>query len=132
MIRRVGEDVADVVPHDELVRRKEEAEWRAIERRWGTDLREEHALLALRPGDTVQVADYTGEMRWFVTDVNGIMRTITARTLIFECLVERTFPFQMVSPCWGLTRADRNENALYWNRLKPKSGAAPSALPLAA
>ena len=115
-IRRVGAtDPVEVIAPDELARRKEEAEWKRYERAKGLDRRNEHARLALRLGDPVSVPTFTGDLWWFVRDVNGIARSIPAGTLIFEQPRERTFPFDLVEPVKLWHIRERNDAAL-WNR----------------
>lgn len=98
-IRRIGDsEPVEVLAPDELARRKEEEEWRRYERRHGLDVREEHARLALRLGAAITVPEYTGDLWWFVRDVNGPERTITAGTIIFGQVRERSFPFDLVEP----------------------------------
>lgn len=111
------DDPVEVVSHEELVRRKEEHEWQEYARRTGLDLRDEHARLALHDGDVITVPGYTRDLWWFVCDVDGIDRQITARTFVFEQPRERTFPFDLVEPrpLWHI--AERNEAASHHQRL---------------
>jgi hypothetical protein len=107
-----GVEPVEIVPADELARRKEEAEWQRYRRSHGLDQWEEHRKLALRRGATITAPDYTGELWWFVLDVNGLDRTITAVTEIFEQMRERTFPFDLVEPVtlydqWDIHEATR-------------------------
>lgn len=81
----------------------------------------EHELLALRRDDTVTVPEYTGEVWWFVLDVNGIAREITADTLIFDRPFERTFPFRMVVPR-ELETHEQAEGVVALRRLKQLRG----------
>lgn len=53
----------------------------------------------------ITVPNYTGELWWFVRDVNGIERTITAGTLIFDQPRERTFPVRAHRAADDLTAA---------------------------
>jgi hypothetical protein len=123
-LRRVGRsEPVEVVAPDELARRKEEAEWEHYRRSHGLDQWEEHARLALKRGETITVPDYTGELWWFVRDVNGVDRTVTAATVIFEQPRERTFPFDLVEPLVLSDLGDENEAARVFaaldNRLRP-------------
>src|SRR5450755_4256334 len=114
-IRRAGSDgQVEVVSHDELARRKEEAEWQRYRRSHGLDVELEHALLALQIGNVVTVASYTHQVWWFVRDVNGIDRIITACTFIFEQPRERAFPFDPVKPLRLWHTHERNEAARYY------------------
>jgi hypothetical protein len=122
-VRRIGSDApVEVVPPDELARRKEEAEWQRYRRAHGLDVEDEHARLALRLGDPVSVPRFTGDLWWFVRDVNGLDRTITAGTLIFDQPRERTFPFDLVElvPLWD--PADENEAAFWFDAVQRRLG----------
>ena len=112
----------EVVAPDELARRKEEAEWRLWQSRHGLDVRAEHARLALKVGDVLTVPDYTGELWWFVRDVNGIDRTITAATIIFEQVRERTFPFDLVELKRLWHRHEANEARAAYEATERKLG----------
>lgn len=71
-LRRVGSsEPVEVVAPDELARRKE-AEWERYRRSHGLDQWEKRARRALQRGETITVPNYTGELWWFVRDVNGI------------------------------------------------------------
>ncbi|HEY4277676.1 MAG TPA: hypothetical protein VGM91_05625 [Conexibacter sp.] len=107
----------EVVSPATLLRRKEEAEWQRISRARGYDLYAEHALLALAQGDIVTAARYTGDLWWFVRDVNGVERTITAATVMFDQAVERTFPFEMVES-YRLWPTQVNEKTAWIERLE--------------
>jgi hypothetical protein len=85
------------------------------------DLWAEQELLGLRRDDTITVPEYTGEIWWFVLDVNGIARAITADTLIFDRPVEHTFPFRMVIPR-ELEAHERAEGVVGLKRLKQLRG----------
>jgi hypothetical protein len=118
-IRRVGhDDPVEVVQPDELARRKEEAEWQRWRRTHGYDVWGEHRLLALQLGDTITVPRYSIDIWWFVRDVNGIDRTITAGTFIFDQVRERSFPFEMVEVLDLSESHDINEATWWWNRLR--------------
>lgn len=122
-LRRVDVDEpVEIVPPDELARRKEEAEWQRYRRSHGLDVREEHARLALRLGDPVEVPIYTHMIWWLVRDVNGPERTVTAGTLIFDRPRERTFPFDLVKPVrvWG--PYERNEAARWFAVVEHRLG----------
>ena len=94
-----GESI-EVVASDTLQRRKEEAEWQRYRQSHGLDMREEHAKLALGLGDPLTVPGYTRDIWWFVVDVNGIDKTVSAATLLFDQPRERTFPFELVELAW--------------------------------
>lgn len=57
----------------------------------------DQVLYALKPDSTVQVPQYVRDVWWFVEDVNSHDRTLTVDTLIFDCRLERKFPFELVS-----------------------------------
>jgi hypothetical protein len=87
-LRRIDSDEpGEVVPPDELERRQVRRQLEAYE---------EHRRLALRRGETIVASDYTRELWWYVRDVNGLNREITAATYIFEQPREHTFPFEAV------------------------------------
>jgi hypothetical protein len=85
------------------------------------DLWAEQELLGLRRNDTITVPEYTGEIWWFVLDVNGIARAITADTLIFDRPFEHTFPFRMVIPR-ELEAHERAEGVVALKRLRQLRG----------
>lgn len=121
-VRRIGSsEPVEVIAPDELARRKDEAEWQRFRQSHGLDLTNEHERLAVRFGDPITVASYTGELWWFVRDVDGVDRTITAGTLIFDQPRERTFPFELVEPLrvWGV---QRNEIAMWQARVQSRLG----------
>jgi len=129
-LRRIGSrEPVEVVAADELARRKEEAELQRYRRALGLDVREEHARLALRLGDTFTVPHYTRDLWWFTRDVNGVDRTVTGATFLFEQPRERTFPFDAVEPLRLWNAAEKNEAALWFdrvqNRLRPPRRQAP-------
>lgn len=57
-------------------------------------------------------------MWWFVQDVNGLERAITADTLIFDRPFERAFPFHMVEPRPLQNRDEENEATVALNLLR--------------
>jgi len=119
-VRRIGSsEPVEVIAPDELARRKDEAEWQRYRRAHGLDARDEHVRLALRLGDPITVPSYTRELWWFVRDVNGIDRTITAGTLIFEQPRERTFPFELVEPLM-IWRRQINEVAMWCSKVQAR------------
>src|SRR5688572_20684657 len=112
-LRRVGDaESVEVVPADELARRKDEAEWERYRRSHGLDQLAEHRRLALGFGATITVPAFTRDVWWFVRDVNGVERTITAATLLFDQPRERTFPFDLVEPVNLVTLGDLNDAAV--------------------
>lgn len=122
-VRRIGSgDPIEVLSGDEFARRKEEAEWQRHRRPHGLDIQDEHARLALQPGDVVIVSQYTGDVWWFVRDVDGIARVVTAGTFLFDQPRERTFPFELVEPfrLWHIH--EQNEAALCFARLQARLG----------
>jgi hypothetical protein len=122
-VRRIGSaEPVEVVAPDELARRKEEAEWERQRRSQGIDLRDEHARYALKLGEPFLTPSYTGDLWWFVRDVNGPDRTITGATLIFEQPIERTFPFEMVETfrIWHIE--DQNDAAIYVAKIASRLG----------
>jgi hypothetical protein len=89
-----GEDLADVL------------DYRNIQR-----------LLALRREDVIVMeSERAAGLWWFVHDVDGPNRTITARTLIFDQPREETFSFALVEPLPLFTAAEHNQAAVYRNR----------------
>lgn len=122
-IRHVGgTGPVEVVAPDELEARKLQAEWEQYASSRGLDDYDEHARLALRLGDPVAAPFLTGEMWWFVCDVNGPARTITVRTFIFDMPTERTFALEMVEPLRLRHIAEKNEAARVWVRLNASLG----------
>jgi hypothetical protein len=101
----------------ERARRRSQATWTGP----SVDLWAEQELLGLRRNDTITVPEYTGEIWWFVLDVNGIARVITADTLIFDRPFERTFPFRMVIPR-ELDISEQAEGIVALKRLKQLRG----------
>lgn len=81
----------------------------------------EQELLALRRDDTITVPEYTGDIWWFVLDVNGLSRAVTADTLIFDRPFEQTFPFRMVIPR-KLEVSELAEGVVALKRLKTLRG----------
>jgi len=101
----------------ERARRRTQSNWTGP----SVDLWAEQELLGLRRDDTITVPEYTGEIWWFVLDVNGIARAITADTFIFDRPVEHTFPFRMVIPR-ELEAHERAEGVVGLKRLKQLRG----------
>lgn len=120
-LRRFGSDEpGEVVTPDELERRQWQRELERIE---------EHRRLALRRGDTITVPDYTGELWWFVRDVNGLERDITAATLIFEQPRERTFSFEAVELLMLWHQWDYHEALRVFAKLERRLSSQPRADP---
>ena len=98
VIRHVGSnEPVEIVAPDELERRKDEAMGQRYSARHGLDMVDEHARLALAYGAVITVPAFHADLWWFVLDVNGPERTITAATLLFDQLKEATLPFDAVA-----------------------------------
>lgn len=122
-LRKIGrDDAVEVVAPGELERRKEEAQWEQYRRAHGFENWGEHERLALKLGEPFRVPVYTQDLWWFVRDVNGIDRTVTGGTLLFDQPRERTFPFEMVETfrLWNVD--ERSEAALWWARVQGRLG----------
>lgn len=93
-----GQKPTEIVDAPALRRRDEELSWLrvTVSETISWDLWDNQTLLALRRNDTITVPDYTGEVWWFVLDVDGPAKAITADTLLFDQPFERSFPFRMV------------------------------------
>jgi hypothetical protein len=125
VIRQAGQPKpVGVLEPDELARRKEEAEWQLHRQRLGLDVREDHRRFALDLGDALTVPKYTGDIWWFVRDVNGPARTITAAALIFDQPRERTFPFDLVEVLELWDSHQINEAHIAYSRLNRLLGRA--------
>jgi hypothetical protein len=113
-----GSRAAEMMSVPERARRREEMAWSGI----SVDLWADQELLAMRRDDTITVPEYTGEVWWFVLDVNGLARAITADTLLFDRPFERTFPFRMVIPHKRENWDENVEAVVALDRLKQLRG----------
>ena len=119
-IRRIGDDEpVEVIGPDELAWRKDDEEWQRYRRAHGLDVWDEHELLALQLGSVIASAGYTGpDLWWFVVDVNGIERRITARTRLFGTPYEQVFSFDVVEPLRLSAPGERNDAWIEWQSIR--------------
>lgn len=81
------------------------------------ELRRLQAILALRLGDVVHDYASTGDLWWFVIDVNGVGQTVTARTMMVGQPFEKTFTFSQISVA-SLDDQERQEARLQFQGLR--------------
>jgi hypothetical protein len=99
-IRQIGEQKVDVVPAERFPRRKTLADYGGPTIRFEPvlpwELLDEQALLALSPGAPIAIEDDPERLPWFVRDINGPERMITAATVMFDQPRQRTVSFDLV------------------------------------
>jgi hypothetical protein len=89
MVRKIGQSREEAIPLSEIRRREmQQAEL----------IYHQHRLLALQLGAAVTVDSYTGEMWWFVADIDGPQGKLTAKTIMFDVAMTKTFSFALVKP----------------------------------
>lgn len=101
-IRQIGEEKVDVVPAECFPGRKALADYGGPTIRFEPvlpwELLDEQELLALRSGAPIAIEDDPERLPWFVRDINGPERMITAATVMFDQPRQRTVSFDVVRP----------------------------------
>jgi hypothetical protein len=101
-IRQIGEQKVEVVPAERFPRRKTLADYTGLTIRFEEilpwELLDEQELLALRPGAPIAIEDDADRLQWFVRDIHGPERMITAATVMFDQPRQRTVAFDLVRP----------------------------------
>jgi hypothetical protein len=115
-----GDKPTEVVTSPDMRRRTEEAKWLRETEGMSMDQWIEQSLFALKRDDTITVPDYTGEVWWFVQEVDGPAKAITADTLLFDQYFLRNFPFYMARPRVAVNYAEQKEATVGLDMLKQR------------
>ncbi len=127
-IRQIGEEKVGAVPAERFPRRKTLADYGAPTIRFEPvlpwELLEEQELLALSPGAPIAIKDDAERLPWFVRDINGPERMITAVTVMFDQPRQRTDSFDLVRPV-ELAAEDKADAARVIRIIDQRLGRAP-------